>query len=320
VPTLFAFLTWRRAVVILAILAFTAVAGVVFLLWRESVLLTNPPGYTHPRAADFRFEATPLSLHGVDFEDIEVAAPGGDRIRGWLVPATDKSQALAVVAVHGRGGDRTNHLPHLPLLREAGAAVALIDLRENGLSDGRGRGTALAMREAEDALAVAADLRRRGYRKIVLFGCSLGGSAALIAGAKDPEIAGVIAESPIASFAAYVRDYTDAKLRGRGLSAGGIASVWGQMVVGMTRVRLGLDRLDSPVDVIANINPRPVLIIHGTDDAVVSATHAQDLAKRAGTGAVFATIPGGGHCNSFDILPGEFSDQVRKLLASALSS
>jgi uncharacterized protein len=305
---------------LLVVLILLGIAGVVFLLWRESVLLTNPPGYSHPRAPTFKFETTPSSLYNVDFEDLEVAAPGGGAIRGWLVPATDKSQNLAVVTVHGRGGDRTNHLPHLPILRDAGAAVALIDLRENGLSDGRGRGTALGMREAEDALAVAADLRRRGYRKIVLFGCSLGGSAAIIAGAKDPEIAGVIAESPIASFAGYVRDNTAARFRGRDVPVGGFASAWGQMVVGMTRLRLGLERLDNPVDVVANITPRPVLIIHGMNDAVVSLTHAQDLAKRAGTGAVFATIPGGGHCNSFDILPGEFSDQVRKLLASALSS
>lgn len=305
---------------VLAVLLIVAFAGGLFLVWRDSVLLTNPPGYAHPREADFKYDTTPGSAHGLDFEDVEVSAPDGAKIRGWLVPSPDKSKNLAVITLHGRGSTRTSHLQHLPLLHDAGAAVALIDMRENGLSDGNGRGMALGMREADDAIAVAAELRRRGYQKIVVFGCSLGGSAAIIAGAKDPGIAGVIAESPIANFAGYVRDNFEGRLRGRGLSAGGLASLWGQMVVAVTRTRLGLHRLDNPVDVIASINPRPVLIIHGVDDGVVPVAHAQQLAAKAGSGAVLATIPGGGHCNSFDILPGEFSAQVRRLLTSVLSS
>jgi pimeloyl-ACP methyl ester carboxylesterase len=258
---------------------------------------------------------TPLSVHSLQYEDLEIATPGGT-IRGCIVPSPDAAKTLAVVAIHGRAGDRTAYLPHAAMLHGAAAAVALIDLRENGLSDGRGRGTALAMREAEDALAVASELRRRGYEKIVLLGCSLGGSAVLVAAARDSSIAGVIAENPIECFGAYLRDNLQARLNGRGLSTQWASSAWGHLVVSLTRLRLGLMRFDDPVDVIADIAPRPVLVIHEENDPVVMVAHSRNLAMRAGPGARLVTFPTAGHCKSFETSPIAFAREVQRLLAS----
>lgn len=295
-------------------------AAVSAIAWRDSVLLTNPRNYRHPLPASFQYPATPLSAYGLPFEEITIEGPRGSTIRGWLIPASNGARDVAVVALHGRGGDRRSQLPHAPMLHSAGVAVALIDLRENGLSDGNGAGTGLGMREADDALATAAELRRRGYRSVVLFGCSLGASAAVIAAARDPNIAGVLAESPLESMSAYVRDDTATRLRRRGMRANWVASTWAELVVTITRARVSLTHLENPIDVVNLIAPRPVLIIHGGRDETVPLAHAQRLATRAGASARLLTIPEAGHCNGFEAAPTVYAEQVRQLLELTTSS
>ena len=118
------------------------VLGVVLLAYVASLKLTNPPDYVHPREPSFRYARTPLTQHGLSFHDVEIPVPAAGVVRGWLVPGPSESDQ-AVLAVHGRAGDRSAFLPLVPHLHRAGAAVLLIDLRENGLSDGAGRGTGL---------------------------------------------------------------------------------------------------------------------------------------------------------------------------------
>lgn len=138
---------------------------VVFFLaavWLESRALTNPRGYVQPDPETFRFSETPATQAGLAYEEIAFSVSTGETVRGWLVPAAEAQKDIAVIGLHGRGGDRRGMLRHLPMLHDLGAAVLLIDMRENGLSDGQGRGTGLAVREAEDAAAAARELRELG--------------------------------------------------------------------------------------------------------------------------------------------------------------
>jgi pimeloyl-ACP methyl ester carboxylesterase len=304
-----------RASRFLRVLAALTLASTLAVGWRESLGITNPRDYRHPLPVGSRPGATPLSAHGLAYEEMLVTAPDGSAIRGWLVPASGEPRKLAIVALHGRSGNRESLMPLLPLLHGEGASVALIDLRENGLSDGRGRGTGLGMREAEDALAAAADLRRRGYRKIVLCGCSLGASASLIAAAHDPGIAGVIADSAWEGMRAWSRDDLVARLARHGMAApSSMTSAWAGFVVGITRVRLGLGGLEDPIDVIEKIAPRPVLLVQGGSDESVPLSHGQRLAARAGANARLLTIPEAGHCAGFQAAPDAYSTEVRRLL------
>lgn len=305
-----------------SLLIAAVVAGAVALplaaAWRESLRLTNPGGYVHPLPADFSFGATPASAHGLPYEDFEVVAINGVRIRGWLMPAAGDATDMAVVMLHGRAGDRISLLPHARIAHDAGASVALIDLRENGQSDGAGRGTALAMREAEDGVLVAEAMRRRGYAKVVLFGCSLGASAAILAAARDPKISGVIAEGTIQSFEAYFSDVTAARLARLGLEARWLASAWGRMVVFVTQLRLGLRPLERPIDRIEAIAPRPVLLIHGAQDAEVPPTHGRDLANRGGSNVDLWVMQDANHCNGYAVAPAAYTARLQRFLQVVL--
>jgi pimeloyl-ACP methyl ester carboxylesterase len=308
-----------EVLLLIAALVAGAIALSLAAAWRDSLKLTNPDGYTHPLPAGFRFDATPTSALGLPFEDIEIQAANGEHVRGWLIPAAQDALDLAVVMLHGRGGNRTTLMPHARIAHDVGAAVALIDLRENGLSDGAGRGTALAMREAEDGLLTTEAMRRRGYPKVVLFGCSLGASAAILAAARDPKINGVIAEGTLQSFDAYFADVGAARLARLGLKARWLAAAWGRAVVFVTQVRLNLRPLERPIDRIEVIAPRPVLLIHGAQDAEVPAAHARNLAGSSGDNVDLWVIEGVGHCNGNEFAPAPYATRVREFLKMVMN-
>jgi len=54
-------------------------------------------------------------------------------------------------------------------------------------------------------------------------------------------------------------------------------------------------RLISPIKYIAEIAPRPLLLVHGSEDEVVEVTHARKLYDRAGEPKQIIVIDGAGH-------------------------
>ncbi|MBM3140421.1 MAG: alpha/beta hydrolase [Chloroflexi bacterium] len=102
------------------------------------------------------------------------------------------------IFVHGYGGSQRDWFPVARELATSDQASALtFDFRGYGASDGkRSTGTELV----SDVLAVVAYARARGFHPMVLVGSSMGASAAIIAASAEPEVDGVIALSPPASF------------------------------------------------------------------------------------------------------------------------
>ena len=303
------------AVLVVAV-APAAVALVTGAAAWESWRLTNPSDYQHPLPSGFRYAETPLAEAGLAYEESEIRIKDGTWIRGWLVPAADSSKRLAVVFLHGRAGDRRNVLPLLSMLHQAGAAVAAYDLRENGLSDGSGAGTGLAMREAEDARKAVEALHRSGYERIVLMGCSLGASAAILASAENRHVAGVVSDSGLASVHGFVTDTALRRLAKLGLARPTIADGFARLVMWIARRRLGLSSIEDPI---ARIwTERPILIIHGKQDLAVPPQHAVDLAARAGSAAEIWLVEGAGHCNGHAFDPEGYRARLSSFLGAIL--
>jgi len=298
------------------IAAALAIFVVLFLVsvWLESRALTNPGGYRQPDPETFIFTETPETAAGLAYEDVAFDVPTGETVRGWLVPAPQDAKDIAVVALHGRSGDRRGQLGHVSMLNNLGAGVLLIDMRENGLSDGDDRGMALGFREAEDAVAAARELRARGYEKVVLFGCSLGGATAILAAAQDPSIDAVIAESAIARFEDFVAEGADRRFGMIGISARWATAWWARLVVDHTRGRIGLSSYAAPADVIESIAPRPVLLIHGGKDRWVAETHAQALKEKGGPSVDYWLIAEAGHCDGGAFAGDEYRARVAALI------
>ena len=299
-----------------SLISFAAlVLGILLLAYVASLRLTNPPDYVHPRGPSFRYTKTPLTEHGLSFQDVEIPVSAAGVVRGWLVPGSSESDQ-AVLTVHGRAGDRSAFLPLVPPLHRAGAAVLLIDLRENGLSDGAGRGTGLGMREADDIEAAAEALRRQGFKHITVIGCSLGASAALIAASRSRLIDAVVADSALESMERYVADEAYRHMR-RFPFGGAISRIWGKLVIWVSQARLSLLTVTAAEQSIAAISPRPVLLIQGSEDRAVGPSHANELYARAQNPKSIWIVEGAGHCGALSADAKGYAARVIELMRLA---
>lgn len=201
---------------------------------------------------------------------------------------------LAYVVAHGfTGSSRAPRVRHIATqLARTGAAVLALDFRGHGRSGGH---STLGDLEVRDLAAAVAFLRAAGHTRIALVGWSMGGSVVLrYAGLGGDADAVVSISSP-----GHWWERSTVPMR---LVHWAAETRVGRLATRVaTRTRLGSggwSRLpESPVEVVAGIAPRPLLIIHGDADRYFPLRHAQALAAAAAD-AVFWTEAGMGHAES----------------------
>jgi alpha-beta hydrolase superfamily lysophospholipase len=104
----------------------------------------------------------------------------------------------AVILTHQSEGDLCDWLPYARRLASKGYLAFPIDFRGYGSSEVRAAGP---YRYAQDIAAAAKELRKLGKKKIFVVGASMGGLAAVVAGANvTPPLAGVVSVSSPARF------------------------------------------------------------------------------------------------------------------------
>jgi len=306
---------------IYAALLGTAALGLAFVLavgWLGSNQALRPPWYQHrtpeqglvpmdPAADFFVWQGgyrDPRTDLGLDYETVELSARDGSTLRGWYVPG-EAGATAGVVAVHGGGADRREFLRQVPVFHRAGYPVLLFDCREQGISDGAGRGISLGIRESEDAAAAVAWAKRsRGLERVALIGTSQGAASAILAAAAEPSIDVVIAENSFTSIEDLVRD------------VGGLEDVrptpgWAARVVAAFAIwRMGGSGRPAPIDVVAAIAPRPLLLMHGTKDQAIPTAHSERLRVAAREPVELWIVEGGEHSALFNRAPEEWERRV----------
>ncbi len=278
-------------------------------LWLFSGYVLNPPWYpgvspdgTLPVVDNQSWNgavSNPLDAFGLACQDVAFPAEDGQTLRGWYLADADRPASAALVLVHGGGGDRRDYLRHLPLFRAAGWPVLLFDCREHGASDGRGVGMSFAAREHRDVSSAVAWLREtHGFERIGVLGTSQGGASVILAAARDPHIDAVVAENPFAD----VDDLLDYGARDlpRPLRAG-LAAVVRWRTYGSA---------PQPVDVVADIAPRPLLILHGRADEIVHYSQSEKLFAAAREPKTLWLAPDAEHTQVYDVHPAEYERRV----------
>ena len=167
--------------------------------------------------------------------------------------------------------------------------VIAVDLRGHGESDG---GCTMGKREVLDIEASVKYARSLGYKRIITVGSSMGGASIIRHAALYKSQDGVVT---IGAFA-------DVTNLGRMVSAyyvkflyhtGRFGEIWSYL----TRATR-LDKLEkqrSPLKLIGQVTPLPLLIIHGEWDPLVHPRSAQQLFSRANEPKEMIIIPRGGH-------------------------
>jgi dipeptidyl aminopeptidase/acylaminoacyl peptidase len=243
----------------LVVLGVATAAVLAFSLW-SFWLTVRPPRLPIPGTRlDFRLPA----------EDVTIVAADGVRLAAWLIPSARTrvpTETPVVVLLHGYPANKADMLPLAGALHPDFATL-LLDFRYFGGSEGGA--TTLGHRERRD-LARAVDLlAARGYRRIGVFGYSLGGAVALLAAADDARIRAVVAWAPFADLRALGRDVY------------GVFWVLKyplvELMVLWGRAFLGGDITRPSPEVAAARLTIPVLLAASRDDEQIPFSHAERL-------------------------------------------
>lgn len=296
----------KRTVAVLLIVAL--LAWLALPLVRAFTLVaahhSDPVGPADLVLEDVRF-AVGADVAPSPIKDVELAA--------WMMRAA--RGAPAVVLVHGFKTSREEMVPWARFLHDGGYNVLLLDTRGCGSSGGSTVG--LGATEPHD-ISLAVDVARRefGTTKVAVLGISLGAGAAILAGADDPNVSAVIADSAWTD-----QDFQLARLSfiqlgplRLPLPPYGIAAVNAFVGADVARAR--------PLDAIARISPRPILLIHSADDdnSTTPLEGARRLFAAAGAPKDLWIAPNGGHVGAINAFPDEYRSRVLAFLGNAFRS
>lgn len=231
-------------------------------------------------------------------ESISLTTRDGIKLLGWWrAPQND----VTVLLIGGLGANRDAMLPEAEMLIRHGYGVLLADARFCA-----GATSTIGLREVEDLRAMSDYAAHQpGVKKLVAMGFSAGGVTALLGAAQISEINGVIA---MGNFANLLNEITYTP-------APALSPDWQvqQLVVLFYWLQTGIWPAQvSPLDAIPQINPRPILFIHGENEA--QRTHPE-LQYQAASGArSLWIVPGVGHGGYYQAQPAEFERRVLEFL------
>lgn len=202
----------------------------------------------------------------------------------WLFPAVEPSSRW-VIQIHGRGTTRAEALRAVPVFRDLGYTSLLVSYRNDGEAPRSRQGTyTLGATEWRDIDAAISFARRRGARRILLMGWSMGGAIALQAAlnsAHREHIDGIVLDSPAIDWADVLRHQAGLRRLPRplvGLALGALGAPWAGPMRG-GGAAIPFERLDV-VRRSAELR-HPMLILHSDDDGFVpsNASHALAIAR-----------------------------------------
>jgi uncharacterized protein len=222
-----------------------------------------------------------LKTSGVEFQNIELTTQDNVKLSAWYTPP--KNGAVILVA-HGYGDVRPAH--YYLLFAQKGYGVLAWDFRAHGNSGGDF--SSLGYYEVLDVKA-ALDyaLAQPGVEHIGAWGGSMGAVTMIRATAQYPQIEALVADSPFATLDDQVN------LR--------IPPVMRPLIQFFVKWKAGVSfDMVRPVDDIARISPRPIFLIQGLKDSVVSSDSGQHLYDAAKEPRQLWLGEDAGHLGMFD--------------------
>lgn len=254
------------------------------------------------------------------YQDVTLNSRDGVRLAAWWIPA-DRPDAPVVIMTHGAGSCRRDPVLLLPagMLHQHGFAVLVVDLRNQGdstITDGRFAG---GTREYLDVLGAWDWVRARGISaaRIGLFGESNGASTVVIAAGAEPQVAATWEDSGYADTWAAISAEVQRNGFPEQLTFG--ARLWGLLY------GIDLDR-HRPIDAIALIGDRPLMIVQGLADTRVDPRNALEFstALEAARGHPnpdsLWLVPGAEHVQSAWTVPAEYERRLVAFFGVALGA
>ncbi len=243
----------------------------------------------------------PPNALGLPFEHVTFTSRDGIALGGWLTG--EPGRRPTVVFCAGMFGSMDGDTDRVPDFVAAGFDVLQFDWRAHGISDGS-RGT-LGVRELDDLLGALDFLQARGVGHVGLMGFSMGGAVALRAAAQDKRVACVVCDGGYVgldhALNSYLRGDTEIRVQ---------PVTW----LAMRLIALRLGGLDlsqaSPLPTAGQIAPRPVLLVHGSDDPFVPLADQDAIFAALGEPKELWRVEGAGHREAHDLDPEAYTQRV----------
>ena len=209
---------------------------------------------------------TPESL-GLAFQDVIISTEDKINIHGWLLPAQGKMKG-SIYFLHGNAENISTHIESVRWLPAKGYQVFLIDYRGFGKSEGVPSlpGVFLDIDAGFHWL-----LQHSKNKPVFLLGQSIGASLGIYFVATNADaqqsLSAVISDSAFTDYYEIVRHAA--------------ASAWPTWPLQHFAAWF-MDYPYNPLEVIDQIAPIPLLLIHGENDSIIPIDHCTLLYAKAG--------------------------------------
>jgi alpha-beta hydrolase superfamily lysophospholipase len=211
--------------------------------------------------------------------------------------------------VHGMAAGRGEALRAMPAIASLGYPILVISYRNDpDAPRNKDRLYHLGASEWEDLQAAVRYALKRGARRVVLYGFSMGGTIAadmLDRSMHSHDVAAVVLDAPVLDWDAAVQ------LAAQRRRVPGVLTAVAEWWVG---VRTGFQWGGHEGKVVASEFTMPVLLFHGTADATVPIGPSESLAAAAGERVTLVRTPGAGHVQSWNFDPEGYDRALRTWL------
>lgn len=252
-------------------------------------------------------EETP-AMYNLPYEDVEIISSDGLKLAGWFVPSQN---GAVIIMQHGYKSTRKELLNEAEMMYRHGYGILLTTVRAHDHSDGEV--ITFGMDEVKDLEAWYQYLITRtdiDPHKIGMLGNSFGGMLAIQYAAQNENIKALVADCAFSSLndtvSTSVEYFTDLP-----------AFPFAPLIVFWAERETGFKTEDiDATKWIAQISPRPVFLMQGGADVVISADSGQRLYDAAGEPKELWFDPNLGHvkfdterAEEFERRVAEFFDQ-----------
>jgi esterase/lipase len=245
-----------------------AFGGLLWKTYTEAHNLINAPMATRELP-----DETPAD-YNLPFEDVTVTNPDGQKLVAWFIPSQN---GAVIIMQHGYKSTRSELLNEAEMMYRHGYGVLLTSIRAHDYSEGQlitfGKYEVNDMEAWYQYLLTRSDIDRE---KIGIIGNSYGGMLAIQFAAQNKNIKAVVANSAFSSLndtvSTSVKHFT-------GLPDFPFVPLivfWAESETGFKKEDIDATKW------IAEISPRPVFLMQGGVDTVISANSGQLLYNAAG--------------------------------------
>lgn len=255
------------------------------------------------------------SIHSLKYENVSFSDIKNDvKLTGWYFKGSDSSKTI--ILAHGYGDNRlpiredTTKL--IKNLQNKGYSILTFDFRNCGESEKSI--TSVGLFEKNDLLGAIKYMKSKENTQIILMGFSMGASTSIMAAAESKDVIGVISDSAFSNLESYLNDNLSKWSDLPSVPFNFTTQLVMKYIKGIDTTKV------SPVAVIKNISPRPVLLIHSKDDHTVPYKNCQELLNASDKNTTqLWTTEKGGHINSFNAYEEEYTKRVTNFLEKAFS-